>query len=290
MTENFRASEMDALFDLKTVKVSMAGSYLKESCDLIRRGAEANPHLQMVVRSLDTMYIPLDKDYMIDFDYPNYLYDQNIFNDVSYLLNRTVFFDNVLGILTYTQQGGKTTNFDDYNSWWRDCQFGREVVLNGYFRSEFQGETVPFTSEMERKVRENIAQNVASLAQEYPDIQFYCFYPPYSIVWWDRVQRQGALEVYLCALETASDMLLQYDNVKLFSFAVDYDTILNLDEYKDDVHYSQNTNSKILRCMKDGTYQLTRQNNADYWKSVRSFIKSFDFDAYLAEQGYTAGA
>lgn len=287
ITENFRASELDALFDVSTVKVSMSGSSFKETCDLLRRAARANPDLRIVVRSLDMNYLLMDIDYVMNNSQPDYLYDMNLMNDVRYLLNNTVLLDQVLPVLTYTYTGGKTPDFDEYSSWWKEYTFSRESALKGFVREARQEQMAPFTPEMERDVRDNMIQNFVSLALEYPDIQFYCFYPPYSAIWWDNVRQMGNLDKYILAMETAADTLLECDNIHLFSFADDYDTVLNLDKYKDYIHYSPDINSKILRCMKDGTGRLTRQNNAAYWQNLRGFMIDFDFATYLAEQGYT---
>lgn len=285
MTECFRASELDELFQVQSVKVPLSGSSYKETMELLRRAKEANPRLKLVVRSLFLDGILQEKDTMKEFDYPVYLYDRNPINDVEYVLNKTVLIERVMGVLKYTAEGNVTSDFDTYSSWAWAEDFGSEYVLERYERPE-QQEAVSYTPQTEQLVRENIQQNVISLARDFPDVQFYYFFPPQSLVWWDSAQREGKLESYIRGLETASEMLLEYDNIHLFSFILDRETVENLDIYRDTVHYNGQTNSRILRCMSDGQFQLTRQNNAAYWQEVWEYMTAMDFDAYLESWGY----
>lgn len=284
MVECSHASQMDTLFGVHSIKVPLAGSSYKETMELIRRAKRANPDLRMIVRSLFQEGVLQDKDYMKKFDYPVYLYDDNPFNDVNYVLNKTVLLERVLAVLKFTKEGGVTTDFDSYSSWaW--VEFDRKYVFEDYDRPE-QQEKIAYTPEIEKSVRETIMQNVIALAQDYPDIEYYYFIPPLSMVWWDGAQREGKLEPYIRGLETASEMLLEYDNIHLFSFILDRETVENLDNYRDTVHYTEQTNSKIMRCMSDGQFQLTRQNNAAYWQEVWEYMTAMDFDAYLESWGY----
>lgn len=116
-------------------------------------------------------------------DYPTYLYDSNPFNDVKYLFNRDVIWGRVYSMTAASDAEDFTpgiTSFDDYARWQYSYKFGIHTVLpNGIAEFETQ-DPVHLTDEERKVIRGNIEQNVTSLADEYPNVDFYYFFSPYS--------------------------------------------------------------------------------------------------------------
>ena len=50
---------------------------------------------------------------------PDYLTDDNPFNDVNYIFNKEVIFGTIQGVFARTKAGGQTTTFDEYMHWLR---------------------------------------------------------------------------------------------------------------------------------------------------------------------------
>ena len=83
MTENFRVSELNDLFGVNAVKVPLNGSKFKEVDMQVRRAIRHNPDIRLVVRDVSGGMLYEDKDAMrTDITLPEYLYDDNPFNDV----------------------------------------------------------------------------------------------------------------------------------------------------------------------------------------------------------------
>lgn len=287
MTENFHTSDLNRLFDVNSVKIPFSGGSYFELNNTLGRAIEANPEIKMIVRSLDAYMLFFDKDYMHEsFDYPYYLYDKNLLNDVEYLLNKDVLLKEVRKVIGYTREGIPTTDFDTYSSWDALYACSKKAVFQTYMRPEKSTSQLPWSDEMKLKVQENVIQNVITLAQENPDIQFYYYYPPYSIAWWDREMQKGSAERQIEALKYASELILEVDNIHLFTFLLDRDTVLNLDNYKDIEHHSGDINRYILECMKDDKFLLAKEDNESYWKEAQEFLLGFDYDAYLEQMGY----
>ena len=61
---------------------------------------------------------------------------------------------------------------------------------------------------------------------------------PYSILFWDKVIREGRAEAVLAAIRQAGQTLLQYDNVKFYGYLMDPEIVTNLDNYCDYIHHS----------------------------------------------------
>lgn len=287
MTENFCASDLDRLFGVESIKVSFSGGSYKEINDTLCRAIEANKEIRMIVRSLDIYMLFHDKNYMHEsFKYPYYLYDDNVFNDVEYLLSRDVLVKDVHKVIKHTRDGNQTTDFDTYSSWSAMFPCSKKSVFRRYIRPEQSTEQLQWSEDIQSRVQGNVIQNVITLAKENPDVDFYYYFPPYSIVWWDCQMQKGSAERQLEALEYASKLILDVDNIHLFAFLMDRDVITDLDNYKDSEHHSAEINRYILECMKDGKFLLTKENCESYWKEAQEFLLGFDYDAYLEQMGY----
>ena len=64
----------------------------------------------------------------------------------------------------------------------------------------------------------------------------------------------------------------------LFSFFTEYNMICNLDNYKDILHYGEEINSQVLRWMKEGSHELTRENYEEYCSQMKAFYCNYDYD------------
>ena len=97
---------------------------------------------------------------------------------------------------------------------------GKENILKNYERPEkeikevTQEETEEFLSYLE----ENLDVNVLQVIKDYPDVEFYLFFPPYSICWWDQLNQNGTavLERRIELEKYAIEKMLQFDNILFF--------------------------------------------------------------------------
>ena len=279
MTQNFKTSEADALFGTNTVKVPMAGGYFREIGDRLRAGYGSGNEIRQVILSLDMLSIIADKDAVSAEDYPEYLYDSNLVNDVSYLFNKTVLIDYTLGNIRRTLAQKSSATFDEYSSWAHHDVFGRDAVMADYDRPEQVTVKAVLPEEKLNSIRENLSQNIISLVREHPETTFYCFIPPYSIAKIDSWYRTNTADYnYDIFMETAR-ILLAEENVRVFCFFEDTELVCDLDRYRDMIHYDGNVNSHILSCMSRGEHELHSDTLIEYFDSLRELYGAFDFDA-----------
>ncbi len=283
MTENFSATEFNILFGVSSVKTPLNGSMLRETRDRLDRALSSNPEVRYVVRSLDFYALAAQKDKLSDFAYPDYLYDDNLLNDVRYVFNKSVLFDYTREVFRFSQTGLPTTSFDEFSSWSDYHTYGKARVLQSYTRYGKSGSNAVLSDADIARIRENIQANVVELARNYPDTQFYVFFPPYSICTWDQWNQAGTLQSGIETLQTATEELLGYENIHIFSFSDDYDMICDLDNYKDLEHYGKWINSHILQCMKEGRHELTQDNYLAHFDALREFYSAYDYDSIYAE-------
>lgn len=281
MTENFKTTEFDALFGVNSVKVSYSGGSYAELFSNLQQAMESNPNIRTVIFCIDEWFLFTGRELIsADGAYPTYLYDDNIFNDVEYVLNKEILCDNTLGVLEYTRDGKTTTSFDEYGSW--EFPTGTDVVLANYQRLE-KAQTISLTDADISLMKDTLENAALKLALEYPDTQFLYYFPPYSILNWDNNNQIGILERQVEAMQLASHILLQADNIQLFSFFTDYETITNLDNYRDIVHHSSEINSLLLQRMCKGEYRLTKETIDSHWQEVLNYYSNFDYEALFTE-------
>ena len=95
---NFKASEADEIFNTKFIKVPYSGGRYKEINDNLKRAYEAKKNIRYIIRALDIEYMTNSKNsYDSARTYPLYMYNDNIFDDVNYILNKSILIENVWG-------------------------------------------------------------------------------------------------------------------------------------------------------------------------------------------------
>lgn len=293
MTENFKTSEMDEIFGTDSVKVSYSGGSYREINDNLINALNSNKNLKIIVRGLDMNYF-FDESDRIDKgmgEYPLYLYDDNIFNDVNYIFNRDVIFGRVGPMLTAGNGDDFApgiTSFDRYSNWMSTHSFGINSVLSasGEMSSREAGEAIHLTDAERAIISDNICQNVTSLAEAYPDVTFYYFFTPYSALWWQSLVSKGTIYRQIEAEKFIIETILPVDNIKLYSFNNRTDITTDINNYTDIAHYGSWINSLILRWMYDGEYLLTEENYEEYLQQELSFYTAYDYSLLEDQEDY----
>ena len=261
MTENFKSSLFDKLFNSNSIKVPFSGGSYKEINDNLERTLKRKKDIRYILRGLDYGAIIQNSEYMRYNDFPTYLYDDNILNDYKYLFNKEVIIKEIGRVVVYTLFRKNTTTFDEYSNWNNEYQSGKKNVLKNYKRNKKENIK---EEKLEKKdieiIDKNIEKNVISLIKKYPNTTFIYFITPYSIVYWDQLKQEGKIEKQIMAEKYMIEKILKYPNVELYSFFNNYEMICDLDNYKDPGHYMGNISDKILYWISKKEYQLTKEN------------------------------
>jgi len=291
MTENFKTSELDQLFGTKSVKTPFSGATFKEVNDGIAHAIESNPNLKMVVRGLDYMMLFYDKDDLrIDMgEYPDFLYDDNLFNDVEYVLNRDVVYVDILPMIYSNRKtfSPGLADFDDYSYWAHSASFGPKRVLPLIPAVSTEATSdVRLTEYETTTVTENVRKNITELAKANPDIDFYYFLTPYSAAWWQSKLECGEIYKVFQAEQIAVEEIVKCKNIKLFSISDNLDICADLNNYKDLTHYGPWINSLILQLMHDERYMLTAENYKERLDAQHDLYLNFDYNVLLTQEDY----
>lgn len=284
MTECFNTSDLNYLFGVNSVKTPLAGGLFKEMNDNLERAFTSENDIKMVVRSFEYQCIAEDKDATKDiYDYAEYMTNDNPFDDAPYLFNKEVL-GRAGQVLIHTARGLETTSFNEYANWMDRNYFGAAYVYLSYDHTDIASEPRMMTEEERIMIKENLQQNVVALAKQHPDTTFYVYFPPYSIGYWDQVCNKKELDWHLEMEKIAMEEVLKCPNIKLYSYSMREDWILNLDNYCDLEHHAEWINYGILVSMAADEGLLTQDNYMEYLERKREFFGNFDYEAFWEEQ------
>ena len=172
------------------------------------------------------------------------------------------------------------TSFDEYSNLDKEAVFGKTTVLNLYRRSKLHSENI-FKDKDKIIIKENILENIISLAKEKKNTKFYLYFTPYSVLYWDDLIRRGDLDRTLETLKIVIKDLLEVDNIRLYYFSNNTEITTNFDNYKDTVHYGEWVNSYIIKAISKGENLLIKDNYMDYLNKTREIYTNYDYKSLL---------
>ena len=290
MIENFKTTEADELFGCHSVKLPFSGASYNEINDTVAAALKTNAHLKMVIRCLD-MNKFFDSYDLMRHDlgtFPTYLYDNNPFNDVEYLLNRETVFERVYPMIMERKKEGfkpGIPSFDDYSRWQADYIFGVNSVIQDDIEM-IETEQSHLSDEEKKAIQQNIECNVTDIADKYPNVEFYYYYSPYSVIRWKRWKAEGRLIKQLEAEAFITELIVPHENIHLFSFNNRTDITSDLNNYKDEDHYAAWINSLVLKWMHDSKYQITEDNYQEYLRQEYDYYTTFDYESVNDQNDY----
>ena len=262
VTENFRPSQLDALFGGRFIKLCTSAGTAYNHALLLDLAFETH-QLKRVIYGLDVYSFIAELD-ETGSEVPLYLYDHNPFNDAQYWLNRSVlgsFLPRCLRAWGKTQDDSIR---DTMYNWAGKDPYGLIALYNAQFSPVAPMRPVDISIS---KAQDNLNTHVLPLIQAHPDTQFDFFFPPYSAAEWSSMQAKGTLESMLALRGLCYDVLSQYDNVTIHDFSAHEDWVLNMDNYKDTLHYGEWINAAIAediasrRCAVENRTQLDSATN-----------------------------
>lgn len=255
MTENFRPSQLDELFGGTFVKLPVnAGSPYnhKQMMDM----AFSTHDVKRVLYGLDvealTYFYTTPKCEM-----PDYLYDDDLFNDTAYWFNHSVLLKYIPQCLASIGQSDPDQR-DTMYAWGDLYEYGKEAALR---EVTITGETVEQGEPMEdpefsQQSLLNVEHNLLPFIQEHPDTEFIVFFPPYSLVQWVDFYQKGDMQYHLTQKEAVVKALLPYENVKIYDFQAELAWVTDLDNYIDAWHYGPWINEAIAEAAAADEYRI----------------------------------
>lgn len=247
MVMNHSPEQIDSLFGWKTYNFSFMGATHNDfaiSLPFIINQGKA----QHIVFCIDYFTYASKQELMAE-----YLWDDNIFNDVSYWFNYTSM-KNAFKKLTSPLKRKNLYNFYDPET--------AEKVYNGYSNAIKSNDFDPRTYDMDAKSMIYNFDNTVGKAVKASTgkIEWLLFFPPYSSAEYARLEHFGHLDN---VLELRKHIVTKYHlmpNVKIYDFQADESIVGNLDQYNDTRHHSHAYNHLVMSEMKENRYRVSTQN------------------------------
>lgn len=267
VSENYNNRWFDEGFDCTSVKAIRSYGATADLCYMLDIAFKEHD-IKYVFYNLDPSALSADPVTTYESTgCPTYLYDDNYFNDIQYLLNKDVLFEKIPYLIANSFIG----DYDEGNSynWAQWKSFNEDMILGLYIRKPSVTEMKPVDY-----YQENLDANIALLTKQitaHPETDFKIFIPPYSMLWWDNIYRTGETESYLYNMEYAMEQLFMYDNVELYFFLNDKEVVTNLNNYMDLLHFSQDINEYIYHCLTEGSHRVTKENYKEIMTDMHDF-------------------
>ena len=283
MTVNFDTDDFKEILGYDTVKLSYSGAYPRDDYNILsivfdkKTNARKKRDMGAVFFAMDipTMTAQTDET---KYPLPGHLYDDNIFNDVNYVLNKDVLLQYILRPVIQ-RQGSDLSEI--YKSWWTPDYYNIQWVMHTYEEPE-KSEVIYTPEDVLPKTKENLETNILPFVEENPDVQFYFFFPPYSILYWHNLQQEGFYEAAFAQYSYVAERLLEYDNVHLFYFQ-NMEEVTDLNNYADYSHYKPEINRFMVECFGNGAFEIhSRQEMERALADMRQIVVNFDYDELLS--------
>ncbi len=283
MTVNFNTDWFSELMDLNTIKLSYSGAYPKDQSNIMKIIFNSGHEVKKVFLGIDVITYMGDVN-ETKYPIPEYLYDDNYFNDIQYVLNKDVLLNYVLRPMADPDPTDLATV---YASWWTEEYYNEQWVLHNYTDPEKVEREVP-AEEYLPGTEKNLTVNICPYIEENPDTQFIVFFPPYSILFWNDVLKGNHLEATMEEYRYIAERLNEYDNVEVYFFPDREDIVLDLNHYADYSHYHPDYNRFMTECFAKGEVGLVAKEGDgkgqpidEYLSHMREIVENFDFEALL---------
>lgn len=276
LIQNMRPSYAEKLFESKTVKVPLCGigfQYILDACNL---SLEKNDNLKRIIMNTDPTMLFNDYE---DKGFPSYMYDNNIFNDVNYLLNKSVLFSENLNVLNRTIEKTNQENMDEAFSSEKTFYFSEYSAVQSA-----SNDSIEFNEkELYKKFKLSVS-SLADIVEKNPDIEFSFFIPPKSILELKTMSLNSYLDFYCNIIKETFEIFSSYDNCRVFMFQDDKKTVENLYNYCDTQHFSSNVSDKILEDICRGENLMTKGNCSDRLEKIKRMAMNFDYSIFDIEK------
>lgn len=287
--ENVYISEVDKIFKVKSIRLAIAASTAYEQNKVLNLALNTR-QVKNVIWGLDTNIL-FDEPNRVRDDivpFPSYIYNRTWYNNIVFLLD-PYFIKHYTKMVVQKFTGAfpQLVHLETLNSWENNFTFSKERAWQAY-QAVKEGKMAAMqntneklaVTDLNNLTTENVDRNVIKLIKNNPNVHFYIYFPPYSILRFVELYKndRAKLEAEWKLKKYLISGLLVYKNVSIFDFQVVEGITHNLDNYKDLSHYAGSIDKQILTDIKSGHHQLKNWNDSVspniLLKQIQKYISS----------------
>ena len=267
-SENILKKDVDQLFNVNSVNLSLSGSTALEHKNLlnivIQEGKVKNVIYGLDVFNYNRLGI---RNEIID-------YGKNKKELLKYLLNISLLKTNIKIIIKELLGKNKKDWIYTWSFWGNQFTFSEENTLCFNEKLQFGAQNLGVIKEVRKgyddKILKYNVDEFFKIVEKTPNIDYKIYFPPYSILYWYALDRYNCLESVLSFKKYIYLKGKKYSNVFIYDFQDDISVIENLNNYKDSVHFSDLISKKI-------TYELVTKKanieNCNFSNRIKESIK-----------------
>ena len=277
MVENTDINELNELFDCNTIKVTYAGGSSYNHKRILDVCYNSGHKIDKVFWALDEYALTTDVN-TPRWPLPEYLYDENPINDVSYLLNLDVFYYYALFDIKATlKQQSNIMMCEGIMVDGDESLYGKDKALStiSYPMEQMDSKDETYN---ENKYSENLKNNILPFVEEHPETEFHFFLVPYSIFYWYQQKSEGLLDSDFYNVRNTIAELLSHNNVKVHFFQNEKDIITNMNLYRDYTHYKPAVISWMVGEIKKESHLLSKESYNRVLDDFYKYLLTFDYD------------
>lgn len=261
MAENYNNQWFDDLFDCTSIKAVKPGANTSDLVYLLEAAYKEN-EIKNIFYTLDISALTTSvREHYVNEGMPLYLYNKNPFDDVKYLFNKHVIFEDIPYMIANSFIG----NYDEGNSFnW--AQYKSFDTL--HYTPVEKKEPEKTKKEYEEDIKYNI-NKLEDLVKSHPETKYIFMVPPYSSLWWYDEYMYGNTERNFYALEQIFSKLLSYENVEIHYFQTMEEITSDLSLYMDLIHYHPDVNKKLVDLIPTNNYKVTIENKDEKIKDMK---------------------
>lgn len=275
MAQNFLISDLNKYLNGEFIKITKGGINSYEIDKILKyiNNIDSKKNNQIL---LNIDYFSFTKNYQnIQIEFPNYLYSHNIFDKFQYLYS----FDSWIRII-YSLKGNLLNHFHEFDfnscfSWGHQFDYSEKIVLGSLKKQKFDNSFDKNTHNFE-VMRRNFEMHILPHIKQ--STEYIIFLPPYSILTFNDIDKKGWLKDILEFRNYLASLLDIYPNIRVYDFQIDFEIMLNLNNYKDISHYSPEISEKILKDMSTNLFQI--KNFEQMMKNNELLIEAINRNKY----------
>ncbi len=289
MTVNFQTAWFKELMGLNTIKLSYSGAFPKDQSNIMEIMFKSSNNrdgkkIKKVFLGVDVITYTGGID-ETKYPIPEYLYDDNVFNDIKYVLNKDVLLNYILRPMA---DPDPTDLSNVYASWWTEEYYSEEWVLHNYTSPAQVAEETDPQAYIEAAAK-NLDVNICPYIEANPETEFVVFFPPYSILFWNDVLKENHLDATMEVYRYIANRLNIYENVEVYFFPDQEEIICDLDNYADYSHYHPRYNRYMAECFAAKEFLIPKEGQPgkgieEYLSHMREIVERFDFEGLLSQK------
>lgn len=261
MAENYNNKWFDEAFGCTTIKAVKPGANTSDLVYLLEAAYEEK-EIKNIFYTLDIAALTTTvQEHYVNEGMPLYLYNKNPLDDVKYLFNKHVLFEDIPYMIANSFIG----DYDEGDSFnW--AKYKDFKTLHYTPTEEKQADKT--LDEYGKYVDFNI-NKLENLVKSHPETKYIFMIPPYSCLWWYEAYMMGDIDLNFYALEQAFEKLIPLENVEIYYFQNMEEIVSDLSLYMDTIHYNTDVNRKLVELLSVDEYKVTFENKDGILESIK---------------------